>query len=196
MCGRFGFREDLLDSVFKKMEVLICGAQHLTSNMNLSPGQRHWVIYKKDGKKIAEVVQWGVTPSWMQSKKALFNARLETLDQKPTFQKAFRFSRCLIPINGFYEWRQEGSQKKPYFFSRLEEEVFFLAGIYFQEEHLKKTVVVTMKANAWMQDFHHRMPVILAKDQASLWLSQNILLDQAQLYESIDLKHRPAFMQT
>jgi putative SOS response-associated peptidase YedK len=98
------------------------------------------------------------------------------LAQKNLFKEAYARKRCLIPANGFYEWKKEGKHKVPFWISPVEDDFFAFAGIYDTWIHPKSGEIITSSAiitttpNALMQTIHERMPVILPKDTWSLWL--------------------------
>ncbi len=121
---------------------------------------------------------WGLMPPWEKDPLAspkLINARSETVDSKSAFKDAFRHRRCLIPVDGFYEWqkRQEGNQ--PYFFSARNAQPFALAGIWERHEYpggriIDSCTILTTAANKLMRPIHHRMPVVLPEKDWKFWL--------------------------
>ncbi|NVJ54250.1 MAG: SOS response-associated peptidase [Campylobacteraceae bacterium] len=125
---------------------------------------------------------FGYLPSWAKDKKAMnINARSESIFEKQTFRDSFRFRRCIIPINGFYEWKVEDKEKTPYFVKDMKNHYLALAGIwdeYFDIELNMKIVTValiTCDANEKLGKIHHRMPVVLEKKDFESWLySQNL----------------------
>src|SRR4051812_37362998 len=85
---------------------------------NAAPGQDHPVIVAADGQRAARLMRWGLIPGWAKDARIgyrRFHARAERVAEKPSFRGAFRRRRCLVPADGFYEWRQEGRGKQPYF---------------------------------------------------------------------------------
>lgn len=117
---------------------------------------------------------WGLLPHWAKDPSLAFktfNARAETVAEKPSFRGAFKYRRCLIPVNGYYEWKRTGKTKQPYYFSRTDEHLLALAGLFelWRDERLTCTVITT-EANAIAKDVHHRMPVVLEPEQWQDWL--------------------------
>lgn len=120
---------------------------------------------------------FGYLPSWAKDKKSMnINARSESIFEKQTFRDSFRFRRCIIPINGFYEWKIEDKEKTPYFVKDIKNEYLALAGIwdeYFDIELNMKivtTAIITCDANEKLGKIHHRMPVVLEKKDFAPWL--------------------------
>lgn len=125
---------------------------------------------------------FGYLPSWAKNKKSMnINARSESIFEKTTFRDSFKYRRCIIPINGFFEWEVEDKEKTPYFVKDAQNDYLALAGIwdeYFDIELNMKIVTValiTCDANEKLAKIHHRMPVVLKKKDFNTWLkSENI----------------------
>lgn len=146
------------------------------------------VILLKDEKK-AELKNWGLVPYWIKSRetaedisKNTLNARIETISQKPSFRQAIKKRRCIIPAEGFFEWRDFNKKKYPYFIYPSNYETFSLAGIYEDWEDkntgeiLSTFSIVTTKAEGIMEKIHNtkkRMPLVLSPDREDLWLKQS-----------------------
>lgn len=121
---------------------------------------------------------WGLVPAWAKDPsigQRMINARGETVSEKPSFRTALKRRRCLVPSDGFYEWRKEGAAKVPYFIHQIERGPFALAGLW---EHwigkdgteLETCTLITTAANTMMAPLHARMPVILSPEDYALWL--------------------------
>lgn len=106
----------------------------------------------------------------------VINARSETAQEKRMFRDAFRYGRCVVPTNGFYEWTKT-KQKIKYLFEMPDEQLLYLAGLYEEVGNETCMVVLTRAANESVSDVHDRMPVILTGDQLTLWLNET---DQAR----------------
>jgi putative SOS response-associated peptidase YedK len=137
-------------------------------------------------------LRWGLMPSWAKGadghKTALVNARAETLAQKPSFRESFRSRRCLVPADGFYEWRHEGRRKQPFFIHKPEREPFAFAGLWDRwigpdGEAIESCAIVTTTANGLMRPLHDRMPVIFGRENFGRWLDPRL----TQLDELRDL---------
>jgi len=121
--------------------------------------------------------QFGLIPSWAKDDKSIhINARSESLFEKMTFREAFKKRRCLIPLNGFYEWEKKDKEKIPYYISEKNDKCFVLAGLWEEWFDIKnnKTVLsaclITTQPNDTISKIHDRMPVILQKNDWRKWL--------------------------
>jgi putative SOS response-associated peptidase YedK len=106
----------------------------------------------------------------------MINARSESAHEKPAFRSAFKRRRCLIPADGFYEWRKEGSDKIPMFIHLKNRPIFALAGLWEiwhsgEGDEIRTCTILTTEANSFMETIHNRMPVILRKEDYDFWLS-------------------------
>jgi putative SOS response-associated peptidase YedK len=116
-------------------------------------------------------VRWGLVPSWSKEPKSsysLINARAETVAEKPAYRAPFRRRRCLIPANGFYEWKQKGGRKQPYHIRMKDGEPFAFAGLWERWEGdgqvIESCSIIATEANNVVRLIHDRMPVILAPE--------------------------------
>jgi putative SOS response-associated peptidase YedK len=147
---------------------------------NCAPLQWLPTILNTSPKKI-QFLRWGLLPSWSADERSaakMINARAETITEKPAFKTAFERRRCLIPANGFYEWRKT-SQKQPYRFFLKNEEIFAMAGIWDvwgknDGSSIHTFAILTTKANSILEGIHDRMPVILSPNDEMKWLSKEI----------------------
>ena len=132
---------------------------------------------------------FGYLPSWASSKASMnINARSETVFEKKTFRDSFKYRRCIIPINGFFEWAKEDKEKTPYLVSDIKNGYLALAGIwdeYFDIDLNMKIVTValiTCDANEKLGRIHHRMPVVLKKKDFNAWLKSDDLKEVNKLF--------------
>lgn len=120
------------------------------------------------------MVQWGLVPSWSTESSGLINARAETLEEKPSFAESFLRRRCLVPADGFYEWKRSGKWKQPYFFQLQDESQFAFAGIWDRWERdglsIASCAIITTTPNELLAEIHDRMPVILSASDQEAWL--------------------------
>jgi putative SOS response-associated peptidase YedK len=105
----------------------------------------------------------------------MINARSETVAEKPAYRDSFKNRRCLIPADGFYEWKRAGKVKQPYHFGMADDSIFAFAGIWDrwknpQGEVIETCSILTTAPNAFLADVHDRMPVILPLEHYDLWL--------------------------
>ncbi|MDD5457611.1 MAG: SOS response-associated peptidase, partial [Candidatus Margulisbacteria bacterium] len=142
----------------------------LQSCYNVAPGQDMPVIINKGGSNTISVLKWGLIPSWARDsekfKHGLINARIESLTEKPSFKNLLKANRCLIPANGFYEWKKEGKKRTPYFIHLSNNELLAFAGLYDGGTY----TVITTAAKERVAGIHDRMPVILSKGIEQDWL--------------------------
>ena len=125
-------------------------------------------------------MRWGFIPHWYKSitdGPLLFNARAETLAEKPAFRDACRNRRCLIPADGFYEWKKiEGSKSKPVYVKRSDRQQMIFAGIWqfwgVGENRLAACTILTVPASEQISGIHHRMPLFIERDNWALWLGE------------------------
>jgi len=112
---------------------------------------------------------WGLRVEWQKT--PIINARADTIAQKKTFSHAFRHHRCLIPVDGYWEWTPA---KKKVFFHFEDERLFWFGGIYYPEENGSKLVLITTEPNSVGAPVHDRMPVIIAQEEKEGWLTSNL----------------------
>jgi putative SOS response-associated peptidase YedK len=124
------------------------------------------------------MVRWGLVPYWAEDVKIgnrLINARAETIERTPAFREAYQRRRCLVPADGFYEWRKEGKQRQPLLIRRRDRAPFAFAGLWERWRQpdgqiLRSCTIVTCPPNALVAEVHDRMPVILAAADHAGWL--------------------------
>lgn len=142
-----------------------------------------------------ELYQWGLIPSWTRNEEyandiryKTFNAKSETITEKPSFRNAVKSNRCLVISKGFYEWQTIGKEKFPYYIYLKDQEIFTFAGVFDHwtnhetGEILKTFSIITTHANSLMEKIHNvkkRMPVILAKEDEKGWLDTTVPLSES-----------------
>ena len=187
MCGRFvGFRP--LQELKKRFPIDVAAVE-VTPNYNVAPTQEILTIIRHDDKNHLEKLHWGLVPFWSKDTKIgsrMINARSETVATKPSFRTAFKWRRCLILADGFYEWKGEKGHKQPMFITLPDRKPFAFAGLW--ETWNKKSdsasiykscTIITTRASESIRDIHHRMPVILKSEIYEPWLDpQNHDLDE------------------
>src|ERR1051326_5590811 len=145
---------------------------------NVAPTQPIPIVRLDEGRRQFALMRWGLIPAWVKDPKTfslLINARAESVLDKPAFRNAMRRRRCLIPADGFYEWREVGGRKQAYFVRRRDGAPFAFAGLYEtwpgpNGEGLDPAAIVTTTANRTLAVIHDRMPAILAPEAFALWL--------------------------
>jgi len=133
---------------------------------------------------------FGFLPSWAPSKASMnINARSESIYEKKTFRESFKYRRCIIPINGFYEWEKEDKEKIPYLVCDIKNDYLALAGIwdeYFDMQlnmNIVTVALITCDANKKLGQIHHRMPVVLEKKDFITWLKNDDLKEVNSLFK-------------
>lgn len=177
MCGRYTLtrRQQVVAERF--------GVEQLTMNIeprfNIAPTQPVPVVLTEDGKPRLDVMRWGLVPFWskdIKSMKPLINARGETIAQKPAFKNCLIRRRCLIPADGFFEWKREGKEKIPMYIYCADMELFAFAGLWEEWKDresgnvVRSCSIITIGANNTVAPVHDRMPVILRPEDESAWL--------------------------
>jgi putative SOS response-associated peptidase YedK len=176
---------------------------------NIAPTQPVLTVRREHGQKVRRftTMRWGLIPSWAKDVSIgnrTLNARSETVITTPAFRDSILTKRCLIPADGFYEWRRMGSAKQPYCFEVGEGEVFAFAGLW---DHwrspdgqiVESCTVLTTHPNSLVADIHDRMPVIVAPDKYETWLDPDIndfdaIRDILKPYEANLMRRYPVSM--
>jgi putative SOS response-associated peptidase YedK len=192
MCGRYGFIPiENIQERFKTSNQL-----ELTARYNVSPGATMPVVTRNSPHQV-ELMRWGIKPFWIKGKttKVLFNARAETITEKPMFARLVRKYRCLIPASLFYEWQQWNGSKQPYAIRLKRRSVFAFAGLYERDLDASSYLIITTHANTAVQPVHARMPVILSDRAEDIWLDEATSVEQLkallQPYASDEMKLYP-----
>lgn len=174
MCGRFTLR-DPRRAQFDRQP--IGGLFNVAPRYNIAPSQSVLAITERNGEPKASFYKWGLVPSWSNlhsEPKGFINARAETLQEKPSFSESFQRRRCLVPADGFYEWKRSGKSKQPYYFQMKDEGPFAFAGIWDQWQGdgrlLVSCAIITTTSNELLASIHDRMPVILSPASHRAWL--------------------------
>ena len=150
---------------------------------NVAPTQPVTVVVQRDDGRSIELHRWGLVPAWADSAAVgsrMINARAETVATSSAFRASFLRRRCLIPADGFYEWRREGSKRMPFLIHTADDRPLGFAGLWAPwrdpstGDWLLSATVVTTRANATVSELHDRMPVILSPDEWALWLDPEV----------------------
>ena len=142
-------------------------------NYNAFPGSVLPVITKEEDQLALHKFHWGLVPKWsekMKDFKPLNNARLETIHEKVTFKGLIAARRCVVPADGYYEWRKdENDRKVPYYFTGTDLQTLYFAGLY-QKNTNTEFSIITTEAKGDVTEIHHRMPVILQEQDIDRYL--------------------------
>ena len=176
MCGRYVIvmSADEIRTIFGVEDV-----PDFEHKFNQAPGTKSPVVHLgEDGKRKCTTMLWGLIPFWSKDGKVKFtnNARSETIRKAPTFREPFKHRRCLIPVNGFYEWHTTATGKQPYFITLQSGPVMAFAAVYDRwksptGEVIESFAIATCEPNEMMARIHDRMPVILPIEAWATWLS-------------------------
>ncbi len=151
-------------------------------NFNVAPTHWHPVITNQEPDQF-RFYKWGLIPFWAKDERIgskMINARMETIREKPAFRKAFQSRRCIVPFDGFYEWKREGKgPKQPYLIGLEDGQLFSIAGLWetWKDEHgqvIPSFTLITMPPNHLMASIHNRMPAILLPEHEKLWLENDV----------------------
>lgn len=177
MCGRYS-TADIDTAVLRERFAVQHGLETFTPSNNVKPTQESAVVVLQQGRPDLVAMRWGLIPPWAKDASIAgktFNARAETVADKPTFRHAFRRRRCLVPATGFYEWQQEGRRKVPYEFIVGDRDLFAFAGLFETwkgptGETFQTYTIITTTPNELVAPIHNRMPVILPRSAEAIWL--------------------------
>jgi putative SOS response-associated peptidase YedK len=187
VCGRYTLTApgEVLAEIFD-----LDSAPELAPRYNVAPGQEAAIVRLAARRRTLEPARWGLVPSWASDPEVgnkSINARAESLAEKPTFRDSFAGRRCLVPADGFYEWRREGSRRKtPYHLRPAGGGVIAFAGLWDSwrqspsADPLETFAIVTTDASRDLRDLHDRMPVVLPRDAWAAWLAFDSEPDELQ----------------
>ncbi len=187
MCGRYvstSTAEEI--AAYFGVEAVPDEDDHLEANYNVAPSVGVYAIREREQIRSLDIFRWGLVPSWAKDPgigNKMINARAETVRTKNAYRAAFKRKRCLLPVDGFYEWvAVEGQKKKqPMYIHRPDGEPMGFAGLYetwrakdddgeYTGDTLLSCTIITGSPNEKMAEVHHRMPVMLPPDSWSFWL--------------------------
>ena len=174
MCGRFTLRN--LDDLKARY-----GETDFRPSYNVAPGQKILALTDK-----FQTMEWGFSPYWAEKPFNLINARIETLFEKPSFTNS---NRCLIPADGWYEWKQKDEVKVPYF-HHLKGDSFFFGGVFGGYRGKVGCAIVTTDAVKSLKNIHERMPLIISRQHFQDWLNGDNI-DCSDIFSSKAIINHP-----
>ncbi len=196
MCGRFVTTSPAAQvAAYFDAEVTSERLLEAAPNYNVAPTTDVAVVLERDGRRGLAVRRWGLVPSWAKDVAVgarTINARVETAATKPSFRAAFSRRRCIVPVDGFYEWRAPtaGGAKQPFFITRRDREPLAFAGLWESWRDpagpegappLLTCTILTTEAAGPVAEVHHRMPVLLGPELWDPWLDESVTdKDQVQ----------------
>jgi putative SOS response-associated peptidase YedK len=182
MCGRYR-RTTKEEEFARQYNIPIPPQRDLPISWNIAPSQDVWAIRfnQKKAQRSLDALRWGLIPYWAKDPKIGYrtiNARMESVDTAPSFREAFKKRRCLIPADGFYEWKKVPVGKIPYSIGMKNDSAFVFAGLWegwkdpSTDEWLRTCTIITGEPNELVAEVHARMPVILPEEDHAKWLSE------------------------
>jgi len=184
MCGRYALARPS-EELVEAFEVPPLTFDYV-ARYNIAPGQDAPVVATDRRGRRMGPIRWGLVPAWSESLgHGLINARGETVTTNPSFRDAFVARRCIVPADGFYEWKEDESGKIPYWFHPTDGRVLALAGIWERwgapgDDPYHGFSVLTVEANEDVRRVHGRMPVILDPSSWDAWMRDDTPLDHAE----------------
>lgn len=176
MCGRYTMLADEL-KVMKAFQ-FENRVMDFAKSYNVAPGQEVLAVIHDGRIRRAGYLKWGLVPAFAKDEKSAFkmiNARSETAHVKASFRNLMAKRRCLIIADSFYEWQKSSKESKPYRIQVKDRDLFAFAGLWDKYEQDGKVLftctILTKNSNAFMENIHHRMPIILPRDKESAWLN-------------------------
>jgi putative SOS response-associated peptidase YedK len=173
MCGRYCLTSnpEAIRALLRYLE-----QPNFPPRYNIAPTQPIAVVRLMEGRRQFALLRWGLIPGWVKDPRAfslLFNARGESVLDRPAFKSAMRYRRCLIPFDGFYEWRK--GTRQPHLIRPRDGKPMAFAGLWESwmgpnGEEMETAAIVTTNANRQLEPLHHRMPVVLEPESFDLWL--------------------------
>ena len=178
MCGRFA----LYSSPEKIASYFSATLRYQFSpSYNIAPTVAIPVLVNIESERFIVPMRWGFIPTWHQEGKKLSllnNAKIETIDTKPSFRTSFKRQRCIIIANGFYEWDASTKPKQPYYFHLHDDAPIAMAGIWSRwvegEQEVDSCCIITTAANSLVGKIHDRMPALLDRHEFDQWLDPGI----------------------
>jgi putative SOS response-associated peptidase YedK len=205
MCGRYGrfSRKERIEGVLGRQ---IEGGGGIEARYNICPGAPDWVIrqsYRTRAYRF-EQFHWGLLPGWTKNPKSArrpINARAESVAERPMFRDLLRQRRCVVAVDGYYEWRTTSSGKVPFWFHLKSGEPFFLAGLWDrwhggQPDAVASYILMTTEPNELTAKVHERMPVMLHAGDVPRWLDPtktdtDKIIDLLRAYPASEMELRP-----
>jgi putative SOS response-associated peptidase YedK len=179
MCGRYTLSARRLRLLEERLNTPF---PELVPRYNIAPSQDVPAVRANDDGYALVMLHWGLVPSWAKESKSrysMINARAETVAEKPAYRTPLRHRRCLIPADGFYEWKQNNGRKQPFYIRMKGGEPFAFAGLWEHWEGDGQVVescsIIVTEANEVVRPIHDRMPVILAPEDYRLWLDPTLI---------------------
>jgi len=184
MCGRYTLtrQEAVIDDLEAALDPQVSLSEWWKPRFNVAPTQPAPVVTLRDGARVAELMRWGLVPFWAgrEGKKAplMINARVESIEDKAVFRDALARRRCLVPADGFFEWKRAGKQATPHYLHPEPRHLIAFAGLWARaktdEGEVRSFTIVTGPANELVAPIHDRMPIVLDPSAWAAWLDPSL----------------------
>lgn len=189
MCGRV-VSTSSASELAERFEVPSVPAEERARSWNIPPTAKLWTVLETGGERRLEMARWGLVPRWAKDPaigSRMFNARAEGLLTSRAYRPALAARRCIVPVDGFYEWRRSGSRRgraEAWYFTSTDGDVLALAGLWEpgrvpERRELHTFTIVTRPADEVMAPVHDRMPAVLRPDEWDRWLANGLAPDSA-----------------
>ncbi len=165
MCGVFYIEDDTMKEIERIARRI---DERSAASGDVHPSQPALILRAGYEEMVSEVLKWGY--EGYGKKTLIFNARSETVRERPMFRRDFEERRCLVPADKFYEWKQAGTKKKEKYEFFVPDGILYLAGIYHKDPSGDRFTILTRRAEGCMEGVHHRMPLVLHKEDLGKWL--------------------------
>ena len=186
MCGRKTLTMSK-KAIIEELMVDEWQVEYYTPSYNIAPTQNSVVLVQERGYNILRSMRWGLIPAWSKNElygSKMINARLETVTAKPSFKNLIPKNRCVVLSDGYYEWKQSGGRKVPFFIQRKGGGLMFFAGLWTTWSMSSKKIftytILTTKAQKNISAIHDRMPVLLDKSKVGMWTNHNNQFSEIQ----------------
>jgi putative SOS response-associated peptidase YedK len=195
MCGRYVLAMDPAQLV-EEFDVAHLPETVLEPDYNVAPTKSVYIVVQNDDVRALDVARWGLVPSWATDASVgsrMINARVETVESKPSYRSAYRKRRCLIPANGYYEWYTPVAKgpKQPFYIHRVDGHALALAGLYSwwrastEDDWLLTCTVITADATDGLRRIHDRAPMVVPRQHWTAWLGSAPNGDPKDLLEPV-----------
>lgn len=183
MCGRYVSTRDPGKLAAEFDAVDATGDAAVSEDYNVAPTKSVLSVVQRHAERSIRVMRWGFVPKWAKDRSIgnrMINAKAETAATKPAFRSAIKYHRCLLPADGWYEWKREDVGKQPYFMTLADGSSLAFAGIWATwhtpdtETPVVSCAILTTSAVGELRDVHDRMPLLLSRDTWNRWLDPEI----------------------
>ena len=200
MCGRKTLTMSKKE-IIEELMVEEWQVENYSTSYNIAPTQNSLVMVQDKGSNIIKEMRWGLIPEWSKSElhgSKMINARLETITTKPSFKNLITQNRCIVLSNGYYEWKQDGNIKVPFFIHKRDRGLMLFAGLWTVWSVSSKKIftytILTTKAQGDVSAIHNRMPILLDKPKVEMWTNLDNQFSEIQ-QELSKFKNRFSYYQ-